>query len=88
MKRLFYINDSYRSLLSDDDLFTLRTARGDHNLVPGITGWAQVNGRHELSIPVKVDFDVYYFLRQSFLFDMKILFLTFLRVLRSDGVAH
>lgn len=76
------------ALFNQDDLIALRTERGVHILVPGLTGWAQINGRDELSIPDKVDFDVYYLLQQSFLFDMKILFLTFLRVLRSDGVAH
>lgn len=76
------------ALFNQDDLITLRTARGVHTLVPGLTGWAQINGRDELSIPDKVEFDVYYLLQQSFILDMKIIVLTFLRVLRSDGVAH
>lgn len=76
------------ALFNQDDLIALRTARGVHTLVPGLTGWAQINGRDELSIPDKVEFDVYYLLQQSFILDMKIIVLTFLRVLRSDGVTH
>lgn len=76
------------ALFNQDDLIALRTEKGVHILVPGLTGWAQVNGRDELSIPVKVEFDEYYLFQRSILLDMKILCLTFLRVLRSDGVAH
>lgn len=76
------------ALFNQDDLIGLRTEKGVHRLVPGLTGWAQINGRDELSIPDKVEFDTFYLHRQSFLLDMKILFLTFLKVVRSDGVAH
>ena len=71
-----------------DDLVALRTARGVHRLVPGLTGWAQVNGRDELPIPVKVEMDAEYLSRRSLAFDLRILWMTFLKVLRSDGVTH
>ena len=70
------------------DLIALRTERGVDKLLPGITGWAQVNGRDELSIPDKVALDVEYLNRQSFWFDMKILWMTFLKVMKRDGVSH
>lgn len=76
------------ALFNQEDLMALRTARGIHVLTPGLTGWAQVNGRDELPIPVKVDFDEYYLLHQSLLFDVKIIALTALKVLRRDGVNH
>jgi O-antigen biosynthesis protein WbqP len=57
-------------------------------LVPGLTGWAQVNGRDELPIPEKVALDVAYLLRQSFIFDLKVLWLTFVKVIKRDGVSH
>jgi O-antigen biosynthesis protein WbqP len=76
------------ALFNQEDLIALRTARGIHNLTPGLTGWAQVNGRDELPIPVKVDFDEYYLLHQSVLFDVKILVMTASKVLRSEGVQH
>lgn len=76
------------ALFNQDDLVKLRTAKGIHKLVPGITGWAQVNGRDELPIPVKVNFDEYYLKNQSFLFDMKILWMTFLKVVKKEGVSH
>ena len=76
------------ALFNQDDLMALRTERGVHQLVPGITGWAQVNGRDELPIPVKVDYDEEYLRRRSFSFDLKILFLTAVRVLRGEGVSH
>lgn len=76
------------ALFNQDDLIELRTQKEIHNLVPGLTGWAQVNGRDELSIPVKVDFDEYYYKNRSLLLDMKILLLTFLKVLWRDGVDH
>jgi len=76
------------ALFNQDDLIALRTAKGVHRLIPGITGWAQVNGRDDLSIPVKVKFDVHYLEHCSLIFDMKILFLTLLKVLRRDGVTH
>jgi len=76
------------ALFNQDDLITLRTKYGVDKLVPGLTGWAQVNGRDELSIPIKVHFDVEYLQQQSFWFDMKILGLTFLKVVRRAGVSH
>lgn len=76
------------ALFNQEILIALRTARGIHILAPGLTGWAQVNGRDELPIPVKVDFDEYYLLHQSLLFDLKILVMTALKVLRSEGVQH
>ena len=76
------------ALYNQDDLITLRTQKGVDKLLPGITGWAQVNGRDELSIPDKVALDVEYLNRQSFWFDMKILWMTFLKVVKRDGVSH
>ncbi len=76
------------ALYNQDDLIALRTEKGVHKLLPGITGWAQVNGRDELSIPDKVALDVEYLNRQSFWFDMKILWMTFLKVMKRDGVSH
>lgn len=76
------------ALFNQDDLIALRTQSGVHELVPGLTGWAQVNGRDELPIPEKVKLDVEYLQRQSFWFDIHILWLTFVKVLRSDGVSH
>jgi len=76
------------ALYNQDDLIALRTEWQVHTLVPGLTGWAQVNGRDELPIPVKVDLDVEYLQKQSFFFDLYILYLTFIKVLRRDGVTH
>ena len=76
------------ALYNQDDLIALRTERRVHTLVPGLTGWAQVNGRDELPIPVKVDLDVEYMQKQSFFFDIYILYLTFIKVLGRDGVSH
>lgn len=76
------------ALFNQDDLIALRTQYGVDKLVPGLTGWAQVNGRDELSIPVKVQYDVEYLQKQSFWFDLKILGLTFLKVVRRAGVSH
>jgi O-antigen biosynthesis protein WbqP len=76
------------ALFNQDDLIELRTKKGVHQLVPGLTGWAQVNGRDELPIPQKVELDVEYMHRRSFLFDIYILWLTFLKVLKRDGVSH
>jgi O-antigen biosynthesis protein WbqP len=76
------------ALFNQDDLVALRTQFGVHELVPGLTGWAQVNGRDELPIPDKVKLDVEYLHRQSLWFDIKILWLTFVKVLRRDGVSH
>lgn len=76
------------ALFNQDDLVALRTAHGVHELVPGLTGWAQINGRDELPIPEKVALDAEYLRRCSFLFDLRILWLTAVKVLRRDGVAH
>jgi len=76
------------ALFNQNDLITLRTEKGVDKLLPGITGWAQVNGRDELSILDKVALDVEYLNRQSFWFDMKILWMTFLKVVNRDGVSH
>jgi O-antigen biosynthesis protein WbqP len=76
------------ALFNQDDLITLRTLCGVDKLVPGLTGWAQVNGRDELSIPIKVQYEVEYLQKQSFWFDLKILGLTFLKVVRRAGVSH
>ena len=76
------------ALFNQQDLIDLRTERGVHTLVPGLTGWAQVNGRDELPIPQKVALDAVYLQRQSILFDIKILWLTFLKVIKQDEVSH
>jgi O-antigen biosynthesis protein WbqP len=76
------------ALYNQDDLITLRSEKGVDKLLPGITGWAQVNGRDELSISDKVALDVEYLNRQSFWFDIKILWMTFLKVIKRDGVSH
>ena len=76
------------ALFNQHDLIKLRTEKGVHLLKPGITGWAQVNGRDELPIPEKVMLDVAYMHNQSFYFDIKILILTFFKVLGKDGVQH
>jgi O-antigen biosynthesis protein WbqP len=76
------------ALFNQQDLIALRTEQGVHTLVPGLTGWAQVNGRDELPIPEKVKLDVAYLQRQSLWFDVRILWLTFVKVLRRDGVSH
>ena len=76
------------ALFNQQDLIALRTEQGVHTLVPGLTGWAQVNGRDELPIPEKVKLDVTYLQRQSMWFDVRILWLTFVKVLRRDGVSH
>lgn len=76
------------ALYNQSDLIKLRTQKGIHKLVPGITGWAQVNGRDELPIPVKVSFDEFYLKNRSFFLDLKILWLTFLKVIKREGVSH
>jgi len=76
------------ALFNQNDLITLRTEKGVQELLPGLTGWAQINGRDELPIPEKVQLDVEYLHKQSFIFDLKILFLTALKVLVRDGVSH
>ena len=76
------------ALHNQDDLVALRTEHGVHELTPGLTGWAQVNGRDDLPISQKVEYDCEYLRKRAFLFDLKILCLTFLTVIRRDGVAH
>lgn len=76
------------ALFNQEDLINKRTDKGVHMLLPGLTGWAQINGRDELPISVKVGFDYDYLKKKSFLFDLKILWLTFYKVLKKDGVSH
>lgn len=76
------------ALFNQDDLRELRTQKGVNVLKPGLTGWAQVNGRDELPIPIKVEYDEYYLKHCSFLFDLKIIFQTFLQVVKGEGVTH
>lgn len=76
------------ALFNQDDLIDLRTLKEVHILTPGLTGWAQINGRDELLIPVKVGFDEFYLKNRSFALDLKIIFLTVFKVARSEGVSH
>ena len=76
------------ALFNQDDLIELRTQCGVHELVPGLTGWAQINGRDELPIPEKVALDAEYLRRRSFGFDLKIIGLTAVKVIRRDSVSH
>lgn len=76
------------ALFNQDDLIALRTAKGVHRLVPGITGWAQVNGRDDLPIPIKVDYDAYYLQNRSLAFDMRTILRTVFNVLKHEGVTH
>ena len=76
------------ALFNQDDLVALRTEKGVHHLLPGLTGWAQVNGRDELAIPAKVALDEEYLLKRSFAFDMRILVMTVFRVATRYGVVH
>jgi len=76
------------ALYNQNDLIALRTEFGVEKVLPGLTGWAQINGRDELPIPEKVKMDAEYVQKQSFMFDLKILMLTFLKVIRLDGVQH
>lgn len=76
------------ALFNQNDLISQRTAAGVHTLTPGLTGWAQINGRDELPIPKKVALDTEYMQRQSFWFDLKIIALTFLKVIKKDGINH
>ena len=76
------------ALYNQQDLIALRTERSVHRLVPGVTGWAQINGRDELPVEQKVELDAEYLQRQSFLFDIKIIILTVVKVLKQDSVAH
>jgi O-antigen biosynthesis protein WbqP len=76
------------ALFNQVDLIDLRTQYGVHELVPGLTGWAQINGRDELPIPQKVEFDFEYLQKKSFGLDIRIIALTFLKVLKRDGITH
>ncbi len=76
------------ALFNQNDLVQLRTIQGVHTLVPGLTGWAQINGRDELPIPQKVALDAEYLNKRSLRFDVKILLLTVIKVLRRDNVTH
>ncbi|AOS81350.1 MULTISPECIES: sugar transferase [Hydrogenophaga] len=76
------------ALFNQDDLIALRTQAGVDALVPGLTGWAQINGRDELPIPQKVALDIEYLQRRSLAFDLRILWLTAMKVLRREGVQH
>ena len=76
------------ALFNQENLITLRTNMGIHKLLPGITGWAQVNGRDQISIVDKVNLDVEYMSRQSFWFDIKILLITLIRVIKNIDVMH
>lgn len=76
------------ALFNQDDLIAMRTELGIHELMPGLTGWAQVNGRDELPISEKIKLDAEYLQRRSFVFDLRILWLTVLKVLRRDNISH
>src|SRR6266700_1417753 len=76
------------ALHNQDDLVALRTERGVHLLLPGLTGWAQINGRDDLPIPVKVEYDCEYLRKRTLLFDIRILLRTIAKVLRREGVVH
>lgn len=76
------------ALFNQDDLIELRTRKNVHTLIPGVTGWAQINGRDELPIPVKVEFDAYYLKNKSLFLDAKILFITVFKVIKKEAVSH
>lgn len=76
------------ALFNQDDLIHLRTQKAVHILTPGLTGWAQINGRDDLLIPIKVKFDEHYLNNRSFALDLKIIFLTVFKVVKSEGVTH
>ena len=76
------------ALFNQEDLIALRTEKGVDRLVPGLTGWAQINGRDELPIPQKVELDIDYIQQQSLWFDMKIIWLTCVKVVKKDGISH
>ena len=76
------------ALYNQEDLVALRTEKGVHKLIPGITGWAQINGRDDIPIPKKVEYDEYYLNHGSFFFDIKILLLTLFKTVKSEGVQH
>jgi O-antigen biosynthesis protein WbqP len=76
------------ALFNQNDLISMRTEKGIHILSPGLTGWAQINGRDDLPIPVKVEFDSYYLKHRNFFFDLRILSMTLLKILKKEGVRH
>jgi len=76
------------ALFNQDDLIALRSQHGVHRIMPGLTGWAQINGRDELPIPEKVQFDIEYMNKRTFSFDLYIIWMTFIKVIRSEGVSH
>jgi O-antigen biosynthesis protein WbqP len=76
------------ALFNQDDLIAQRTEKDIHRLTPGLTGWAQINGRDELPITVKVEFDEYYLKNRSFALDLRIIYRTFLKVVKCEGVKH
>jgi O-antigen biosynthesis protein WbqP len=76
------------ALFNQDDLVALRTEKGVHKLIPGLTGWAQINGRDSIPIPHKVELDAYYLARCTFWLDMKILFMTVFKVVKTEDVSH
>ena len=76
------------ALFNQEDLIALRTEKGVHQLIPGITGWAQINGRDDIPIPIKVGYDEYYLKNKSFFFDLKILWKTIFKVIKKEGVVH
>ena len=76
------------ALFNQAELIKLRTGKSIDSMVPGLTGWAQINGRDELTIDDKVSFDHEYMLKQSFIFDLKILWLTYLKVMRKESISH
>ena len=76
------------ALYNQDDLVDLRTKKGIHRLVPGVTGWAQVNGRDDIPIPLKVEYDEYYMNNRSIILDLKIVWMTAVNVLRKRGIKH
>ena len=76
------------ALFNQDDLIKLRTEKGISELTPGISGWAQINGRDDISIPAKVAYDEYYLRNRSFPLDLKILWNTLFKVVKKEGIAH
>ncbi len=76
------------ALFNQEDLIAFRTDKGVHELTPGLTGWAQINGRDELPVPVKVEFDEWYLQNRSFVLDLNIIVMTFIKVLKKEGVTH
>ena len=76
------------ALYNQDDLIALRTTKGIHRIIPGITGWAQINGRDEITVPQKVAYDEYYFRKRSCFLDLKILYVTALKVIKTEGIQH